>query len=102
MVDKEVAKMSEKHADIVIGRKFSPYVDSPLFLDKLSDDFFNGLEEAGHSPSKQRQREIEHFIGNVVESFSEALQRFDLDLEASVSLVKSGIEEIGNNNPEGE
>ena len=55
-MENEITKMSENNADIVIGRSFPINIDSPLFLTNVMDNFFNGLEEAGHSPSKERQR----------------------------------------------
>lgn len=97
-MEKEVAKMSEAHADIVIGKKFPAAVDSPLFYEKMLDNFFSGLENANHSPSKQHQRKIEHVIGNLIESLDEALQRLNSDIESSVSLIKRGIADITNDN----
>lgn len=97
----EVTKMSESNADIVIGRKFPADIDSPLFLSKVMDNFFEGLANADNSPSMERQRKIEHTMKNLIESFHEALIRLDQDIEASVSLVKGEIENIGNNNEKG-
>lgn len=97
----DVKKLNESIANVVIGRKFPADVDSPLFLDKVMDNFFNGLEDAEHNPSKHRQREIEHTVTNIVESFGMAVERLIIDIEASVALVKGKIEEIGNNNAEG-
>lgn len=90
--------MSERVADKVFGRKFPEDIDSPLFFNKLMDNFFEGLANADNSPSVERQRKIEHTIKNLVESFEEALIRLDQDIEASVSLIKGEIENISNNN----
>lgn len=90
--------MSDHVADKVFGRKFSDDIDSPLFLEKLLDSFFEGLANADNSPSMERQRKIEHTIEGLTESFHEALIRLNEDIEASVSLIKGEIENIGNNN----
>jgi hypothetical protein len=94
----EVATMSDKNADIVFGNPINPTVESPLFYTKLLDGFFEGLDNADNSPSMERQRKIEHTMKDLIESFHEALIRLDQDIEASVSFVKSEIENIGNNN----
>jgi hypothetical protein len=97
-MENEITKMSENNADIVIGRSFPINIDSPLFLTNVMDNFFNGLEEAGHSPSKERQRKIEHVLHELSESFGMALERLNLDIEASVSLIQGEIENMGSNN----
>ena len=90
--------MSDHVADKVFGRKFPDDIDSPLFLEKLMDSFFEELANADNSPSMQRQRKIENTIKDLIESFHEALIRLNQDIEASVSLVKGEIENISNNN----